>query len=81
MDRRLFDQLDRLERGARVETRPNREGYAHGTAGYSAHEGYSVGYEEYNDGGYCGDDGGQEDPYAIQPMTLDSFGERIVVKR
>lgn len=74
MDQRIFDQLDRLERGAR-ETAPRRDAYNNSSAEYSAYDGYD-GY----DGGY----GQQElyhdayqqpvDGFADQPLTLDSFG-------
>lgn len=75
MDQRIFDQLDRLERGARVETRPARESYNDSDTGYPAYESYSPGYADDSRAYYGGDGGQEEDPYAVQPMTLDSFGE------
>lgn len=75
MDQRIFDQLDRLERGARVETRPARESYEDSNARYPSYEGYSSGYGDDNRAYYGGNGGQEEDPYAVQPMTLDSFRE------
>ena len=78
MDQRIFDQLDRLERGARIETRPAREAYVHGGTEYPTYEDYATGYGFDTRAPYGGDGGGQEeDVYAVQPTTLDSFGEWI----
>jgi hypothetical protein len=39
MDQRIFDKLDRLEAGARVETRPSQYAYEDNSADFSAYDG------------------------------------------
>ena len=73
MDHRIYDQLDMLERGARVETLWPRAPYDNSSAEFSAYDvpestyreasGFSPGYQP------------AEDEFAEQPMILDSFGE------
>ena len=59
MDQRIFDQLDRLEAGAREETRPSRHAYEDNSAESSGYDGYEPvyggagGYQD--DGRYVGD--------------------------
>ena len=66
MDQRIFDQLDRLERGARIETRPPPVVYNNSSAEFS---GYDMPEQAYGDpAGY------DQYEFADQPMVLDSFG-------
>ena len=46
MDQRTFDQLDKLERGAREEARPSRYAYEDSSAEFSAYEDRDDGYFE-----------------------------------
>ena len=70
MDQRIFDQLDRLEQGARIETRTRREDYNNDSAqksAYDGHRGHSYGHErDYQQ---------TQNDFVDQPMILDSFGE------
>ena len=67
MDQRIFDQLDMLERGARYETRPDRDEQHNSSAEYSAYEGHDPGYgHDYKQA---------QDEFVDQPMVLDSFGK------
>ena len=68
MEQRIFDQLDRLERGARIETRPERETYNDSSAEYSAYDGSRA---QYSQDPHYYDAPNFED----QPVRLDSFGE------
>lgn len=72
MDRRIFDQLDTLERGACIERRPRRDAYLddrHEHAAYDARvSDYGYGHDAGRGYGY----GGEE--FVNQPMVLDSFG-------
>lgn len=76
MEQRIFDQLDRLEQGARIETRPTHETYHDSSADYSAYEGGDV-YGAQHAAHY-----GQRlpDPEAFveQPLTVDSLGEDCI---
>jgi ATP-dependent DNA helicase HFM1/MER3 len=75
MGDRIFEQLDRLQAGARRETAPRQSNY-HSSTEYSAFEGYP------------GDHGNQYesrasysqryDDYADEPMRLDAFDERLL---
>ncbi|TKA37073.1 hypothetical protein B0A55_13624, partial [Friedmanniomyces simplex] len=47
MDERIFQQLDVLERGARVNIRPAQEEYNDSSAEYSAYDGRDPGYDTY----------------------------------
>ena len=78
MDQRIFDQLDQLERGARIETRQTRNVYNDSSAEFSAYEGPDVDYHggnTYEDGLWYG-----EAEYVDQPMALDSFGNALHVR-
>ena len=72
MSQRMFEELDRLERGARIESRPTREQYNDSSTDFSAYEG--------NHASYCHHmayhDGHEREPDAFieQPLTFDSFG-------
>ena len=59
MDRRIFDQLDRLEAGARIESRPSQYAYEDSSARFSAYDGQEPVYggdRGYRDEGqYFGD--------------------------
>lgn len=70
MDRRIFEQLDMLERGARDLTRPRRDEYNNSSAEYSAYDEQGGGHRD----GYEAEDYYAENEFADQPMTLDSFG-------
>lgn len=76
MDRRIFDQLNMLERGARVEMRRSHPEYDHSSAEYSAHGmPEEAAYDDF--GGYEYGRGYQFDQHEFfdEPMVLDSFGE------
>jgi hypothetical protein len=74
MDRRIFDQLDRLEHDARYETRPSRHVYNDSSAEYSAFD--APDYRYTQDGSQVPDWRTQDaDLYSDEPMTLDSFGK------
>ena len=73
MDQRVFDQLDVLERGARVETRPTRDVYNDSSAEFSAYGDPNAGY--YEDDAHQQHPQYEEDEFADLPMTLDSFGK------
>ena len=74
MDQRIFDQLDTLERGARVETRPTRDVYNDSSAGFSAYDGYAR--EGMGEPHYQQD---TNDEFTDQPMVLDAFGKCLVL--
>lgn len=72
MSQRIFDQLDRLERGARIETHTGRNVHHDSSADYSAYDG---GYHEHGQHEpYYGERGSEYDDFVDQPLTLDSFG-------
>ena len=73
MSQRIFDQLDRLERGARVETRPTQHAYNDSSADYSAYDGERAAYNQQQ--AYYGGYDRELDGFEPQPMVLDSFGE------
>jgi len=64
MVERILQQLDKLERGARIDTRPTQDEYNDSSAEYSAYDGYDRSHEAY-----------YAEEAADQPMALDSFGE------
>lgn len=73
MDQRFLDQLNALERGARIAAPPARSAYDNSSAEFSA---YDVPDDTYDtelyykqDADFTGHD------FVDQPMTLDSFGE------
>ena len=68
MDQRIFEQLDKLERGARVE-RPPADTYNNSSAEFSAYDGPQL----HRHGGVTYQR--EEDEYPDEPMTLDSFGK------
>lgn len=72
MSQRMFDQLDRLERGARIEVRPPREAYHDSSADFSAFEGSHADHAHQAD--YHGGDERAHAAFIDQPVTLDSFG-------
>lgn len=72
MSQRLFDQLDRLERGARFETRPTRETYNESSADYSAFEDAQMNAEPQSD--YYGGFEREHGSFVEEPLTLDAFG-------
>lgn len=72
MTQRLFEQLDRLERGARVEDHPPREAYNESSADYSAYEGNRLHGEPQ--AGYYGHYEPVHEPYVEEPLTFDAFG-------
>jgi len=72
MDQHIFDQLDKLEAGARADTRPHRENYNRST-GYSVYESHGHASDHVARGGRQwtqAEDGGKEDPL----MALEPFG-------
>lgn len=69
MNQRIFDQLDMLERGARLETHPSRDAYNNSSAEFSGYDGPEPDYVETREYQQHA-----EDEYADQPMVLDSFG-------
>jgi hypothetical protein len=73
MDDRIFDQLDRLERGSRVEMHPTRNAYHNSSADYSAYDEMRHDEEPTHHREWHPDEYGIED----QPLTLDSFGKLI----
>ena len=73
MDQRIFDQLDMLERGARVETRPSQYAYEDSSAEYSAYGGPGGGYVGPGEHPY--DIQYENDEFVDQPMTMESFGK------
>ena len=75
MDQRIFAQLDRLESGARIETRPRRDMYNNSSTEYSAYEGIDEGYVDARRPGYDQYDQYAADEFMDQPMQLDSFGK------
>ena len=75
MDQRIFDQLDMLERGARVETRPSRYAYEDSSAEYSAYEGPGGGYVGASEHPY--NMAYEGDEFVDKPTTMDSFGENF----
>ena len=75
MDQRIFDSLNMLERGARVETRPRYDAYNNNSAEFSAYDGPELGYDEVGGVSYEQDHRYAQDEFVDQPMTLDSFGE------
>lgn len=70
MDQRIFDQLARLERGARVDTRPAQYAYDDNSAEFSAHEEHGAGYE-----GYPRNERQENDAFADHVMATDRFGK------
>ena len=77
MDQRIFDQLDQLERGARIETRPTRDAYNDSSTEFSAYDGPDLGYYEGNN--FQEDLQYGEAEFVDQPMTLDSFGNDVPI--
>jgi hypothetical protein len=78
MDHRTFDQLDKLERGARVETRPSRYAYEDRSADFSAYEGLDGGYVQ--GGGYPYDMQYEHDEFVDQGAfrpTQPLFGKDL----
>ena len=75
MDQRIFDQLDMLERGARIETLPTRDVYSNSSAEFSAYDGPDLDYHQIEDSPQDMYNG--QDEFADQPMTLDSFGRSL----
>ncbi|KAK3707948.1 ATP-dependent DNA helicase MER3 [Vermiconidia calcicola] len=71
MDQRIFEQLDKLERGARVE-RPPADTYNNSSAEFSAYDGPQL----HRHGGVTYQR--EEDEYPDEPMTLDSFDEQLL---
>lgn len=73
MEQRIFDRLDALERGARIDTTPAQQTYSHGSASFSNDVGHEscYDYEESSGREYACD----EDAFAHHAMILDSFGE------
>ena len=73
MDQRIVDQLDMLERGARIQAQPARSVYDNSSAEFSAYDipehGYSPRQEDGQNDEYIGPEFGD------QPMVLDSFGK------
>lgn len=72
MDQRIFEQLDMLERGARMDSCPTRDVYNDSSAEFSAYDEAQPDYhgmEPYHQA---------EDEFMDQPMVLDSFGTRPV---
>ena len=65
MDQRTFEKLDKLERGARVETHASRYAYEDSSAEFSAYDGPGGGYVE--GGGY---------PYDMQDEQEDFVDQR-----
>ena len=74
MDQQIFDQLDTLERGARIETRLTRESYyINSSAEHPAHGDHEM---DYGDDAYYHQGLRHEhDEILDQPMALDSFGK------
>lgn len=73
---KIFDQLERLQQGARQETRPPRHTNHNSSMEYSAYDdGHGQGYEQPHQPAYTY--GHDDDGFVEQPMVLDSFGERI----
>lgn len=73
MDQRIFDQLDRLERGARVETRPSRYAYADSSGEYSAYDGHPTGYDNVD--GYPDDTRYDISVYNVHDGARRQFGK------
>ena len=73
MDQCIFQQLDRLERGARIETRPPQEMFNNSSAEFAAYDGP----DQYHDQGHVYEPAYQHerDEYVDLPMVLDSFGK------
>ncbi len=71
-DDHFFDQLDRLERSARVTTRPTRDVYHDSSAEYSSYEEPPHYAEE---GSHHPERAPEGYDLTDEPMTLDSFGE------
>ncbi|KAK3113699.1 ATP-dependent DNA helicase MER3 [Teratosphaeriaceae sp. CCFEE 6253] len=67
MAERIFQQLDALERGARVDTRVMREPFKHSIADFSACGAHDLNGDAYG-----------EVEAEDQPMALDSFDERLL---
>lgn len=74
MSQRIFEQLDRLERGARIEPRPSRETYHDDSADFSGYGGSHASYSQHAP--RFGAHDNDWDGYSEQPLTLDSFGRR-----
>lgn len=73
MNKRTFDQLDTLERGARYETRPGRDEYHNSSMEYSAYDGNEARYGQERDVPHAYQQSHAN--FIDQPMVLDSFGE------
>ena len=73
MDQRIFDQLDRLERGAREEPCPNRHAYEDSSAGFSAYEGPGAGYVTETGHPYAAPYEGYE--YIDEPKAFEIRGQ------
>ena len=70
----MFEQLDRLERGARGQANHPPPMYNDSSAGYSAFDAPEIAYEEGN--GFSRDYYQHAaDEFEEQPMVLDSFGK------
>ena len=72
MDQRIFDQLDVLTRGARLETRPAHNEYHNSSADFSAYEGHDTNYGPLERVQHAYEQ--EYDAFPDQPMVLDSFG-------
>lgn len=69
----MFDQLDRLERGARIDPRAIEQQRNDSSAGYSAYDEqqghYGIEQQHYEAWPR------ERNEFVEQPMTLDSFGK------
>lgn len=73
MDQRIFEQLDRLERGARIDTRPQPQANDDSSADYSAFGSNDTPQAQQTT--YYGVPSHEDGPLVAQPFELDSFGQ------
>ena len=76
MDQHIFDQLDMLERGARVEALPVRAVYDNSSTEFSRYDMSEAQYDPRIRYSQTHEPAG--DGFPDQPMVLDSFGELLL---